>query len=53
MTLRDQGYADGQQAAIDNPRAFAIAPKGPPEWQAGWRAGFRAERDYATGQAAA
>jgi hypothetical protein len=47
MTERENGYAAGQSAAIDNPRAFAIAPKGPIEWQAGWRAGFRAERAYA------
>jgi hypothetical protein len=47
MTHHEQGYAAGQAAAIDNPRAFAIAPKGPIEWQAGWRAGFRAEISYA------
>jgi hypothetical protein len=46
MTQRDLGYSDGQAAALDNPRAFGIPPRGPVEWQAGWRAGFRAEQAF-------
>lgn len=46
LTQRELGYLDGQDAAFANPKAFRIAPQGNPDWQMGWREGFRETAEF-------